>query len=65
MILRIRAVQIVRVIIDHSTGEQIDAEESVLPAKIQGIKGARVVVPAKMSDESLISIGEFLTANLQ
>ena len=65
VILRIRFVQIVRVVVDDAAGEQIDAEEWILPANFEGIERPGDVVPTERADESLIAVGEFLAAEFQ
>src|SRR4051812_37624352 len=60
-----RAVEVMIVIVDQAAGEEIDAEEPVLPANLGGIEGAGIVVPAEIAEQALVAVDEFLAADLQ
>lgn len=50
------------IVVNETAGEHIDSENWILPAYFRGIEGARVVIPAQMTEQALVAIREFLTA---
>jgi hypothetical protein len=49
----------------HAAGEEIDAKRSGLIAQLEPVKGAGIVVPAKVTHEALIAVGELLAADFE
>ena len=47
-----------RIELARAPGEDIDAEQRVLPADLHGVEGAGVVIPAEMTDEALVAVYE-------
>ena len=52
------------IVVHEPAREEVDAEERVLPAELQGVEGAGVVVPAQVADQAVVAVEELLPSGL-